>query len=141
MRRVLRPAGRAGVAVWAEIEQCPPFAALESAIRQAAGRDIANRYRGGPWGLAGREALRELLERAGFEKVRVIERTLPVIFESGPEQLARTLAASGVAGELDALAAPDAERLKREVSERARGLMVGRELRSHMTSYLAIAYR
>jgi hypothetical protein len=39
------------------------------------------------------------------------------------------------------LAAPAAERLKREVSEHARGLMVGEELRSHMTSYLAIAYR
>jgi ubiquinone/menaquinone biosynthesis C-methylase UbiE len=34
MRRALRPAGRVGIAVWAEIEQSPAFAALEDVVRK-----------------------------------------------------------------------------------------------------------
>jgi ubiquinone/menaquinone biosynthesis C-methylase UbiE len=141
MRRVLRVGGRVGVAVWAEIERCPPFAALDGAIRRVVGSETGDRYRGGPWGLSNRDELRELLQRAGFRDVRVIRGELPVIFEGGPDQLARTLAAAGIAGELSALSAHDRRRLEHEIREQAHSLMVSEELRSHLTSHLATAHR
>jgi ubiquinone/menaquinone biosynthesis C-methylase UbiE len=141
MRRTLRAGGRIGVAVWAAVEQCPPFAALDGAIRRVVGSQTADRYRGGPWGLSNQDDLRVLLERAGFRDVRVIRRALPVTFEGGPGQLGRTLAAAGIAEKLNALSAHDTHRLQHEIREHTRGLMVGKALRSHLTSHLATAHR
>ena len=70
MRGALRPGGRVGIAVWAAIEQAPPFAALEDAIREVAGDELADRYRGGPWGMPDADQLRELLEESGFDEIR-----------------------------------------------------------------------
>jgi len=66
MRRALRPDGRAAIAVWTEIDHSPPFAALEGAVREVAGDELADRYRSGPWGMPDADRLRELLEQADF---------------------------------------------------------------------------
>src|SRR5437763_4959515 len=92
MRRALRAGGRVGIAVWAKIEQTPPFAALECAIREVAGAELAERYRSGPWGMPDADQLRELLEEAGFDDVRVTRHALPLKFESAA-QLCSPLAA------------------------------------------------
>jgi SAM-dependent methyltransferase len=141
MRRTLRQGGRIGIAVWRRIEECPPFAVLAEAIRAVAGDELADRYTGGPWGLPRADDLRALLERAGFKDVRVADRVLPVTFEDGPEQLAATLAAAGVAAELEALSPPDKERLHASVAELSRPLMADGALRSQLASNLAIARR
>jgi SAM-dependent methyltransferase len=141
MRRALRPGGRIGVAVWKRIEESPPFAVLAEAIREVAGDELAKRYAGGPWGLPLADDLRTLLHRAGFEDVRVADRVLPVSFEGGPAQLAATLAAAGVASELEALPPRDKERLEAAVAELSRPLMDDGELRSQLASHLAIARR
>ena len=141
MRRALRPGGRIGIAVWKRIEECPPFAVLREAIKAAAGDELADRYAGGPWGLPRADDLRTLLERAGFREVRVADRVLPVTFEGGPEQLGATLAAAGVAGELEALSPPAKERLHTSVAELSRPLMADGALRSQLASHLAIARR
>jgi ubiquinone/menaquinone biosynthesis C-methylase UbiE len=65
MRRALRSGGCVGIAVWVEIEQAPPFAALADAVSEAAGDELAERYRGGPWGMPDADQLRELLEGSG----------------------------------------------------------------------------
>src|SRR5260221_564658 len=117
IHRALRPGGRIGVAVWKRIEECRPFAVLAEAIREVAGGELADRYVGGPWGLPLADDLRALLDRAGFEDVRVEDRMLPVTFEGGPTQLASTLAAAGVAGELEALSPQDKDRLHAAVTE------------------------
>jgi ubiquinone/menaquinone biosynthesis C-methylase UbiE len=44
MRRALRPGGRVGIAVWAELSACPASAALGAAIRQACGDEVADCY-------------------------------------------------------------------------------------------------
>jgi SAM-dependent methyltransferase len=141
MRRTLRQGGRIGIAVWKRIEECPPFAVLAEAIRAVAGDALADRYTGGPWGLPRADDLRALLERAGFKDVRVADRVLPVTFEDGPEQLAGTLAAAGVAAELEALSPPDKERLHASVAELSGPLMADGALRSQLASNLAIARR
>jgi hypothetical protein len=141
MRRTLRQGGRIGIAVWKHIEECPPFAVLAEAIRAVAGDELADRYTGGPWGLPRADDLRALLERAGFKDVRVADRVLPVTFEDGPEQLAATLVAAGVAAELEALSPPDKERLHASVAELSRPLMADSALRSQLASHLAIARR
>jgi len=139
IHRALRPGGRIGVAVWKRIEECPPFAVLAQAIRDVAGGELADRYAGGPWGLPLADHLSALLDGAGFADIRVEDRVLPVTFESGPRQLAATLAAAGVAGELEALSSQDKDRLHAAVTELSRPLMVGGTLRSQLASHLAIA--
>jgi ubiquinone/menaquinone biosynthesis C-methylase UbiE len=141
MRCALRPGGRIGVAVWKRIEESPPFAVLAEAIRETAGDELANRYAGGPWGLPLADDLRALLEQARFQAVRIEDRILPTTFEGGPAQLAATLAAAGVAGELEALSPLDKERLHHAVAELSRPLMADGTLRSQLATHLAIARR
>ena len=141
MRRALRPGGRIGIAVWKRIEECPPFAVLTEAIREVAGDELADRYAGGPWGMPLAEDLRTLLKRAGFRDVRVADRALPITFEGGPTQLGATLAAAGVAGELEALSPQDKERLRAAVAERSRPLMANSAIRSQLASHLGLARR
>jgi ubiquinone/menaquinone biosynthesis C-methylase UbiE len=117
MRRALRPGGRVGIAVWATIEQAPPFAALANAIREAAGDDLADRYRLGPWGMSDADQLRMLLEESGFDDVRVMQDALPVSFDCAP-QLRSTLAASPIAADLDALPAQRQEQLAQALERR-----------------------
>jgi SAM-dependent methyltransferase len=100
MRRALRSGGRIGIAIWTEIDRAPPFRMLGDAIEAVAGAELAERYRGGPWGFPDGERLEALLEDAGFDEVRVSTRVLPLTFEGGPAQLVSSLAATPLAGEL-----------------------------------------
>jgi SAM-dependent methyltransferase len=114
MYRALRPGGRAAVAVWTEIERSPAWRALADAIEQVAGA---------------------LFEQAGFEEVRVSTHVLPVKFERGPAQLVLTLAASGVAREIDQLSI-ERKQLLVEALARAVGEA---PIESEMESNIAIA--
>jgi SAM-dependent methyltransferase len=108
MRRSLRQGGRLGLAVWAGIDLCPPFAAMRDAVNQVMGSDMADRYAGGPWGLHNPELLAEEVTGAGFNDVSVEEARLPVRFEAGAKQLDHSLAASGIATDVADL--PDDQR-------------------------------
>ena len=142
MYRALRPGGRIGIAVWKHIEQCRPFAILETAIRNVAGARIADHYLSGPWGLPDAEDLHALLSNAGFADITVTSHELPVTFEGGGKQLADTLAAAGVASELEALSPQDKARLYAVIAELSRPLQAnGGVLHSHLASNLAIARR
>lgn len=111
MHRALRPGGSAGIAVWTEIAHSPAMAAVADAIEQVAGAELADRYRGGPWGFPDAGPLAELLEHAGFRDVRVSRHALPVTYEDGAEQLYRTLAASGIIERLKELAGEQQQQL------------------------------
>jgi ubiquinone/menaquinone biosynthesis C-methylase UbiE len=141
LRRVLRPGGRLGVAVWSEIGDSPLFAALYDALREVAGDELADRYRAGPWGLPGAEALADLLTDAGFTNVRIEQRTVQVVFEGGAAQFASTLAASGIAAELEALEPEQKADLVRVFAERAVPLAVDGAIHSPTVSNLAFARR
>jgi ubiquinone/menaquinone biosynthesis C-methylase UbiE len=115
MRRVLKPGGRLGIAVWAEVDRSRAFSALADAIEAAAGAELAARYRGGPFGFPDPAPLQALLVDAGFEDVRVSRHSLPVSFEKGAEQLVATLAASPLAADIDRLPTEQKELLVESV--------------------------
>lgn len=118
MRRALRTGGRVGLAVWCDIERCPPFAALRDAVEAVLGADAAARYSQGPWGFHAPTALEEMVRAAGFTNVSVDEMALPVRFEGGAAQLDRTFAASGLAADVGALAPERRTALRDAVAER-----------------------
>jgi ubiquinone/menaquinone biosynthesis C-methylase UbiE len=135
MRRALRPGGRVGIAVWAEIEQAPPFAALADAVREVAGDELANRYRSGPWGMPDADQLRELLEGSGFDDVHVTRYALPLTFDCAA-QLGSTLAASVIAADLDALSV---QRQAQLIQALERRIAVDDALRAKAVANLAFA--
>jgi SAM-dependent methyltransferase len=137
MRRALRAAGRVGIAVWAELEQAPPFAALEAAIREVVGDELADRYRGGPWGMPDADQLQGLLQESGFEEVRVTRHALPLSFECAA-LLGSTLAASAIGAELDALSAQRREQLGQALE---RTVAVDDALHAEAVANLALARR
>jgi ubiquinone/menaquinone biosynthesis C-methylase UbiE len=137
MRRALRTGGRIGIAVWADIEQAPAFAALEEVIREVAGDELADRYREGPWGMPDADELRELLEESGFDDVQLTHDALPLSFECAA-QLGFTLAASSIAADLDALSAGRREQFARVLERR---VAVGGALQAEAVAHLAFARR
>jgi SAM-dependent methyltransferase len=132
MRRALRPAGRVGIAVWTEIDRSPPVCALGNALEAVAGAELADRYRGGPWGFTDGEALRALIESAGFDDVRLSRRTLPVAFEGGAAQLLSTLVVTPLAVEIDSLSDEQRGRLVEILVDEVGGGPIESELESNV---------
>jgi SAM-dependent methyltransferase len=139
MRRALRPGGRLGVAVWCDVEDCPPFAALAVAVGQVLGGEEADTYRSGPWGLGDAEALTQLVESSGFSKVNVRKRELPVVFDGGPGQLLLTLQAASVAPALARLSVADQSALAAAVEEATRVITYDGVIRSRAASHVVTA--
>jgi SAM-dependent methyltransferase len=139
--RALRPGGRVGIAVWSAIDDSPVFAAMYEALCHVTGMELADRYRDGPWGLVEAAELGDLIAAVGFQEVRVDRRTVDVAFEGGPAQFASTLAASGIATDIDALPREQHAELAQAFDERARRLSRSGTLRSPTSSNLAIARR
>ncbi|HUE27849.1 MAG TPA: class I SAM-dependent methyltransferase [Solirubrobacteraceae bacterium] len=135
MHRALRPGGRLGVAVWAEIPLCPPFAAIGDALEEVAGAELADRYRGGPWGFPDGARLEALVREAGFEDVRVSREVLPLSFEGGGAQLFATLAATPLAAEIGRFP----EDQKRGLSDAIARRLGGGAIESHAESNVALA--
>jgi ubiquinone/menaquinone biosynthesis C-methylase UbiE len=81
MRRVLRPAGRLAACVWGKIEQNPGMAALVQALERHVGAAAANNRRA-PFALDDADALRFLVEGAGFSAVTIRTMSLLARFPS-----------------------------------------------------------
>jgi ubiquinone/menaquinone biosynthesis C-methylase UbiE len=139
--RALRPGGRLGIAVWSAIGDSPVFQAMYEALSEATGDELADRYRAGPWGLAEARDLHGLILAAGFEDVRVELRTVDVAFEGGAAQFATTLAASGIAAEIEALPPEQRRELSQAFEKRTSRLTRDGTLRSKTSSNLATARR
>lgn len=137
MHRALRPDGRAGIVVWSQIENSPPFDALAKGIEAVAGKDLADRYRAGPFGLTDRDQVQALLADAGFAGVTVSKYALPVHFEHGAAQVVTTLAVTPLAGDIDQLSTSDKQRL---IDAVARHSAVG-PIDSQLEAHVAIAWR
>jgi hypothetical protein len=137
MRRVLRPDGRVGIAVWTEVERSPAWSALADAIEQIAGGGLADQYRAGPWGFPDAAQLIVLLEHGGFSDVRCSTRVLPLTFEAGGPQIVATLAASGIAVQIDRLRPDEKERI---VETLTRSIGAG-PINSEMKSNIIVARR
>jgi SAM-dependent methyltransferase len=139
MRRALRPGGQMGIAVWCDIENCPPFAALGEALRQVLGTEVADAYKSGPWGFGDSTALVHLVTDSGFDKVKLRRCALPVIFEGGPGQLTLTLHAATVATALASLSRADLAKFTNAVEEAVRPITIDGVVSSHATANIVTA--
>jgi SAM-dependent methyltransferase len=139
MRRALREGGQLGVAVWCEIEECPPFAALGSAVARVLGTESANSFRSGPWGFGDAASLRDVVSDGGFDHVTVRRREFPVVFEGGPGQLMLTLHAASVASTLATLTAAELAEFAAAVEDAARPITFDGVIRSHASAHLLTA--
>jgi SAM-dependent methyltransferase len=140
LRRVLRSRGRLGLAVWAEINLCPPFAAVRDAIGDTLGSDAAVRYRDGPWGLPAPAMLTELAAGARFGTITVEEVRRPVRFEGGAGQLDHSLAASGLAQEVASLRSDQRAALIQAIENNLAGMIDAEgAVNSYLTSHILLA--
>jgi ubiquinone/menaquinone biosynthesis C-methylase UbiE len=139
MRRVLRPGGKLGIAVWCSIEDCPPFLALANALERVLGTEVADAYKGGPWGMIDSESLVRLANDGGFTNVEVRRYELPIVFDGGPGQLLLTLRAASVAATLANLSEADQTALASALEESARQITENGVVRSHTASHLLTA--
>jgi SAM-dependent methyltransferase len=141
MRRALRIGGRLGLAVWAGIEFCPPFAAVRDAIHDVMGLESAERYANGPWGLHAPEALAEMVSGAGFTDISAEEVRRPVLFEAGASQLDHSLAASGLAAEIANLSSDERTALAAAVADNLSGLTdTNGAVASYLTSQILLGF-
>ena len=141
MRRVLRPGGTLGVAVWCGIEDCPPFLALANALEEVLGSEVAATYKGGPWGFGDAPALARLANEGGFTDVDVQKYELPVVFEGGPRQLQLTLGAASVATTVAQLSEADQSALSAAVEHASRSITKDGVIRSHAASHILTAVK
>ncbi|MGH3812188.1 MAG: hypothetical protein ACRDUV_06990 [Pseudonocardiaceae bacterium] len=87
-------------------------------------------------------AVREVVVRdAGFREVRVRRHVRPCVFPGGPEQLYGSLAASGIAADLDQLSDRQRKDLLQIVKDRADGLVIDGVFRSETAANIASGIR
>ncbi|HEY3631887.1 MAG TPA: class I SAM-dependent methyltransferase [Jatrophihabitantaceae bacterium] len=139
MRRVLRPGGRVGIAVWRSTAECPPFDAIADGIADVLGEPAATTYRSGPWGFADPDELAALLDAAGFTDVRVTRHELPLEFEGGAAQLVETLPVSALAQDVAALDEAGHRRLVDAVARAAAPITSDGIVRSTAAANIATA--
>jgi ubiquinone/menaquinone biosynthesis C-methylase UbiE len=140
MHRVLKNGGRALIAIWAEIERNQIFAAFHRALGATVPAELAALITAPfSWYRAGE--LRAAAEDAGFRDVRVLTRSLPMVFEQGLDQAVRSFSATPVSPGVAALAPAIQDafftRLRDELSKLSRdGKVVG-----EMVSNIIVARR
>lgn len=139
MRRALRPGAQLGIAVWCAIEDCPPFAALKTALGQVLGSETAATYEAGPWGFSDPDSLAQLVKDSGFTDVKVRRSELPLVFEGGPDQLLLTLRAASVATTLAQLPEAELSALAAALEDATRPITFDGIVRSHATSNILTA--
>jgi ubiquinone/menaquinone biosynthesis C-methylase UbiE len=132
MRRVLRPGGRVGLAVWAkgygrEVEQV-----LSECLARAGG----NPPPFPTFGIEPNEVLAALSE-AGFSSIQCEERTLELVFPSSIDDVIESVAASPARPELLALIPEQAARFRECAVRQLQRYIHGEELRSPSVSRLA----
>jgi ubiquinone/menaquinone biosynthesis C-methylase UbiE len=130
MHRVLKPAGHAAIAVWTGIERNEIFAAIHAALSETALPELADLMTA-PFSWHDGAELQSIAEEAGFREVRLLTRTLPMLFEKGVDQAVQSFSATPVAPGIAALpqTAQDAflSRLRRELSPLAAdGKVIGK---------------
>jgi SAM-dependent methyltransferase len=141
MRRALKPDGRAGVAVWCAIEECPFWDALATAIGWVLGKEAEIGFRSGPWGLPEADELARLFEVAEFVDVDVSRHVLPTVFEGGPAQLVATLSAASVGPQVAALDAAGRAALLSAAEATLAPLVHDGQMRSEAATHIVVAVR
>jgi ubiquinone/menaquinone biosynthesis C-methylase UbiE len=137
MRRVLKPNGRIGIAVWTEIERNEIFAAYHAALQATTPTQLADLIKA-PFSWPCGTAVKAAAEASGFRDIRLMTRSLPMILEGGVEQAVRAFAATPVSPGVAALP-QDVQyaffaRVRREMAP----LMKGGKVIGEMTSNIIV---
>ncbi len=138
MRRVLKPNGRAAIAVWAQIERNQIFAAYHAALRATVPAELASLMMA-PFSWPSGSALKDAAEEAGFREIRLLTPTLPMVLEGGLDQAIRAFSATPVSPSV-AVLPPDVQeafsaQMRREMAPlESDGKVIG-----EMTSNIIIA--
>jgi ubiquinone/menaquinone biosynthesis C-methylase UbiE len=135
MRRTLHRGGRAGVAVWTQIDE-QVYRHLHDAIASVVSAELAQRYLG-PFLLSGERAA-EHARDAGFDNVELTRVTLPAVLPGGAGELFDSLRAAGVAADIAALDEAQRTELRAEVQRQAAPFVVGDTLRSSLTASVLV---
>jgi SAM-dependent methyltransferase len=117
IRRVLRPAGRAAIAVWGPRERNPWLGLVLDSVSEQLGAPVPPPGMPGPFALADAEQLHELLASAGFGRVTVSEADAHMDVPSFDEWWTRTIA---LAGPLSRILEAQPEDVRDAIRERAR---------------------
>jgi ubiquinone/menaquinone biosynthesis C-methylase UbiE len=137
MRRVLKPSGRAVIAVWVELERNQIYAAFHAALLATAPSELAQLITA-PFSWPSGAALKMAAEDAGFRQVRLMTRSLPMVLEGGVEQAVRAFAGTptspGVASLAQEIQAAFFARLRREMER----LLKDRKVIGDMTSNIIV---
>lgn len=138
IRRVLRPGGRAAVAVWGPRERNPWLGLVFDTASAHLGAPIPPPGIPGPFALDDAERLEGVLRAGGLTGVRVEEVDVPVVAGSADEWWDRATALAGpLAVRLSVMPAGDREALRARAREAARPYATGEGLRMPGVSLVA----
>jgi ubiquinone/menaquinone biosynthesis C-methylase UbiE len=138
MRRVLKPTGRLGVAVWDELPTCTTWLAYHRALAAVGLDDLAQMILA-PFSWGSLATLREALTSAGLAHVVAETRSLPMVFEGGIDQAFDALYAQPVGPAIASLPEASRRRLRDALTEQMAPQLEGGRMRGVMASHLAIA--
>jgi ubiquinone/menaquinone biosynthesis C-methylase UbiE len=124
MRRVLRPGGRAAIAVWGPREQNPWLGLVFDAVAEVVGLTVPPPGMPGPFALSDAARLPGLLAGAGFDDVAICTASVPLTTPSFEAWWARTRTVAGpvamLLAALDAAKTAEMERWLRAATDRYR---------------------
>ena len=117
--RVLRPGGRAAIAVWAARERNPWLGLVLDAVTEQTGTPVPPPGVPGPFSLADPDGLVRLLSDAGLADITLDEIPVPLRAPTFDEWWARTTALAGPLAQRLAALPDDAARAVRERARRS----------------------
>jgi ubiquinone/menaquinone biosynthesis C-methylase UbiE len=139
MRRVLKPGGRAAMAVWAELDRNQIFAAFHAALRATAPDALADLITA-PFSWPSGAALKSAAENAGFRDVRLSTPSLPMVLEGGVEQAVQSFAATPVSPGVAELAQDVQQALFARMRQEMALLLTDGKVVGAMTSNIIVAH-
>ncbi len=139
MHRVLKPNGRAAIAVWTELERNQIFAAFHAALRATVPAELASLMTA-PFSWPSGAALKDAAEEAGFRNIRLLTPTLPMVLEGGLEQAVRSFSATPVSPGVAALPQDTREAFFAAMRREMAPLVTDGKVIGEMTSNIIIAH-
>jgi ubiquinone/menaquinone biosynthesis C-methylase UbiE len=140
MRRALKPRGRLGVSVWADLSTSNITSAVYAGLKDAAPQALAETWKASFTGPTPAE-LRQLAEGARFTDVAVERMSSPAIFEGGAEQVVAALWGTPLAPALAELTKRDLFALQESVRKKLGPLIKGQAVEGKLVANLLLARR